>query len=189
MKLTPVLLLAAALGCLRPSPPAAYYLLQPLRPEGPAPARSGLAVEVLPVRLPELLQRPQMVVPRDGALELSETHRWGNPLDQDMQRVLVENLAALLGSDAVVPSPRGEQVAAAYRVEVEVRGFAARPGELSLEAVWVLTRPGAAQAVLVRRSVLRQALPDPGPDTLAAAYSRALAALSREIAQALLKRP
>jgi hypothetical protein len=106
-----------------------------------------------------------------------------------MQRVLVENLALLLGSDAVVPSPRGEQVGAAYRVEVDVRGCAARPGELTLEAVWMLTRPAVARAVLVQRSVLRQALPDPGPDTLAAAHSRALEALSREIAAALLRRP
>jgi hypothetical protein len=189
MKLAPVLLLAAALGCLRPSPPVVYHLLQPLRPEGAAPARSGLAVEVLPVRLPDLLQRPQMVVARDGALGLSETHRWGNPLDQDMQRVLVENLGLLLGSDAVVPSPRGEQVGAAYRVEVDVRGCAAGPGGLTLEAVWMLTRPAVDRAVLVQRSVFREALPDPGPDTLAAAHSRALEALSREIAAALLRRP
>ena len=79
-----------------------------------------------------------------------------------MQRVLVENLALLLGSDAVVASPLGARVAAAYRL----RGGGAQPatpgpGGLTLEAVWMVTRPGAAQALLVRRTDAAGALPDP----------------------------
>jgi len=90
----------------------------------------------------------------------------------------------------VVASPLGDRVAADYRVEVDVRGCAAWPaGGLTLDAAWMITRPGAARAVLVRRTTLREALPDPGPDALAAAHSRVLAALSREIAAELLKRP
>jgi uncharacterized lipoprotein YmbA len=187
--LLPVLFLAAALGCLR-SQPVLYHTLQPLQLEGAPPAQSGLAVEVLPVRLPELLQRPQLVLAEGpGGMGLSETHRWGNPLEQDMQRVLVQNLGLLLGSGAVVPSPYGERVAAGYRVEVEVRSCQARAGALVLDAVWMVTRPGAPRALLVRPSLIREALPDPGPDALAAAYSRGLAALSREIAAALITRP
>jgi uncharacterized lipoprotein YmbA len=143
------------------------------------------------VRLPDLLMRPQMVVAgASGALELSGTHRWGNPLDQDMRRVLVDDLGRLLGSDAVVASPLGARVAAAYRLEVDVDVCAARPGSgLRLEAVWIVTRPGAAQALLVRRAALREALPDSGPAALAAAHSRILAALAREIAGELVKLP
>jgi uncharacterized lipoprotein YmbA len=183
--------MAAGLGCLRPSPPVVYHTLQPLAQEAPPAPRSGLAVEVLPVRLPELLQRPQMVMAKGaGTLGLSETHHWGNPLDQDMQRVLVADLGLLLGSDEVVASPYGDRVAAAYRVELDVRSCEAGPGgELTLDAVWMVTRPGSSLAILLRRSVLREPLPDPGPDALAAAHSRILAALSREIATALLKRP
>jgi uncharacterized protein len=186
----PVLFLAACLGCLRPSAQVALHTLQPMRQEGAVPARSGLALEILPVRLPELLQHPQMVIVQAGALGLSETQRWGNPLDQDMQRVLVANLGLLLGSGAVVPSPYGERVAAAYRLEVVVQACAPLPGGgLAFEAVWMVTRPGAAQAVLLRRTALREALADSGPEALAAAHSRVLEALSREIAAALLKLP
>ena len=187
--LAPLLLLAAGPGCFQPSPPAVYHTLQPLQDATPAP-RSGLAVEVLPVRLPDLLQRPQLVMAEGPASAgLSATHRWGNPLDQDMRRVLVDNLALLLGSDAVVPSPYGDRVAAAYRVEVEVRSCAAWPsGTLTLEATWMVSR-SAGPALLVRRTTLQEPLPDSGPDALAAAYSRILGSLSRELAEVLLKRP
>ena len=190
-KLLPLLGLAATLGCLgsSTSAPVVYHTLQPLQLEGAAPARSGLAVEVMPVRLPGLLQRPQMVVAQGSALGLTEAQRWGNPLDQDMQRVLVQDLGLLLGSDAVVPYPYGDRVRAAYQVGVGILSCDAQSGPLTLEAVWMLTRPAVDRAVLVQRSVFREALPDPGPDTLAAAHSRALEALSREIAAALLRRP
>jgi len=185
----PLLLLGAALGCFRPSPPVAYYTLPPVPRAGAPLARSGIALEVMPVRLPELLQRPQMLVAQGaGALALSETQRWGNPLDQDMRRALVDDLRWELGSDAVVASPYGDRVAAAYRLEVEVLSCAARPSELVLEASWMVTRPGSARALVVRRSALREPL-GPGPEALAAAHSRILAALGREIAAELLKRP
>ncbi|MDR3672692.1 MAG: PqiC family protein [Holophaga sp.] len=190
--LLPVLLLAATLGCLglKTSPSVLFHTLQPLQLEGPPPAPSGLAVEILPVRLPELLQRPQLVLAEGpGGMGLSDTHRWGNPLDQDMQRVLVQNLGLLLGSEAVVASPYGERVAAGYRVELEVRSCQARDGALLLDAVWMVTRPGQSRALLVRPSLLREALPDSSPDALAAAHSRIMADLSREIAAALLRRP
>jgi uncharacterized lipoprotein YmbA len=190
-KLLPLLGLAATLGCLgsSTSAPVVYHTLQPLQLEGAAPARSGLAVEVMPVRLPGLLQRPQMVVAQGSALGLTEAQRWGNPLDQDMQRVLVQDLELLLGSDAVVPSPYGERVGAVYQVGVGVLSCDAQSGPLTLEAVWILSRPGVAQAILVRRTMLREALSGAGADALAAAHSRIMAALAREIATELLKRP
>jgi uncharacterized lipoprotein YmbA len=130
-----------------------------------------------------------MVVAQGSALGLTEAQRWGNPLDQDMQRVLVQDLGLLLGSDAVVPYPYGDRVRAAYQVGVGILSCDAQSGPLTLEAVWILSRPGVAQAILVRRTVLQEALSGPGGDALAAAHSRIMAALAREIATELLKRP
>ena len=185
-------LLAAGLACLRSSPPVVFHTLEPIPAAAadPAPAGPALAVEVLPGRLPELLRRPQLVEARGpGRLGLLEDHRWGNPLDQDMRRVLVADLALLLRSEAVVPSPYGDRVGAAYRVEVTVESCQAQPGAgLALRASWMLTRPGVERAVAWRRSEFRVPL-GPGPDALAAAHSAALAELARELAAELLRRP
>jgi hypothetical protein len=192
--LAATLLLGAGLACLHPSPAVVFHTLQPMPPPQPVPAMAAgsPALEVLPVRLPDLLRRPQMVLAQGGdALGLSETHRWGNPLDQDMQRVLVADLGLLRGGAPVVPSPDGVRVAADLRLEVTVQSCVSRPGAgLVLQATWMVTRTGQDRALLFRRTELREPLdPLAGPDALAAAHSRILAALAREIATALAERP
>jgi uncharacterized lipoprotein YmbA len=186
-KILTVLGLAAGLGCMHPSQPVVFHTLRPLPGQGAPAQPSAIALEVLPVRLPELLRRPQMVVALGpSAVRLLETDRWGNPLEQDMQRVLVADLTLLLGSGAVVPSPYGERVAALYRLEVEVQSCDPRGGAgLTLQATWMVTRPGIAKAVLVRRTQIREPLDGPDPEALAQAHSRILATLSREIAAEL----
>lgn len=189
LSLTAVLLLASGPGCLRPSPPVVFHLLHPLGPAEPGHG-AGLALEVLPVRLPGMLDRPQMLVARgSGALGLSETHRWGNPLDLDMQRVLVADLGLCLGGATVVASPYGPRAGAALRLEVSVARCDSGAGDgLTLEATWMVTRSGVERALLFRSSVLREPLA-PGPDALEAAHSRILAALAREIAAELERLP
>jgi uncharacterized lipoprotein YmbA len=127
-----------------------------------------------------------MLMPQaGGGLGLAENQRWGTPLDQDMQRVLVENLALLLGGDAVMPSPYGDRVAARYRLEVEVVSCDARgEGGLVLKALWLVTPTAGGPAVLIRRSELRAPWSS-DPEALAAAHSRILGELSEEIAAAL----
>jgi uncharacterized lipoprotein YmbA len=185
----PAVALALGLGCLRPSPspPVVYYTLASM-PAGAAAADGAApAVEVLPVRLPEVLQRPQMLVPEGpSGLALLEASRWGNPLDRDLQRVLVRNLSVLLGSGAVVAAPDGERVGANYQVRVEVQRWDARGGQgLVLEAAWMITRVGGGPALAWRRTTLTEPLPGPGPGALVAAHSRLAERLSRDIAKEL----
>ena len=184
-----LLALALGLGCLWPStsPPVVYYTLAPI-PGGAAPAAASPAVEVLPVRLPEVLQRPQMLVPEGPeGLALLEASRWGNPLDLDLQRVLVRNLAALLGSEAVVASPDGGRVGARFQVRVEVQRWDARGGRgLVLEAAWMITGAGGGPALAFHRTSLTEPLAAAGAEALAEAYSRSAEKLSRILAEELL---
>jgi hypothetical protein len=184
-----VLALAQGPACRwpEPSPPVVFHTLTPLQPAAAPAAPSGIKVEVLPVRLPEILLRPQMVLAQgSGTLRLSETHRWGNPLDRDMQRVLAQDLAVLLGSDAVVASPYGDRAGAAFRVQVDVQSCDGRDGQgLAMKAVWMVTRADGGPALVVRRTMLREPLPSADPGALADAHSRILADLAREIAEGL----
>ncbi|MFN8010517.1 MAG: PqiC family protein [Holophagaceae bacterium] len=179
-----VLLLALTASCLRRSDPVVLHVLRPLSPAREGAPAAAPALEVMPVRLPEALQRTQLVTEAGaGALAISERHRWANGLDRDVQRVLAENLAALLGSEAVVPFPDGERVKAAWRLELDVQRLDGRPGgTLMLRATWMLVPAKGGAAAVRRRVSLDEPVGGPGLESLAAAHDRILDRLSREIA-------
>ena len=180
-----ILALAAGIGCSHPN-------LEVLHTLGPIPAEpaktdaptASIALEVMPVRLPDALQRPQLVTEvGPGTLSLLETHRWGNGLDKDIQRVLVENLSLLTGSNTVVAYPYGERVTATHRLEVDVHRLDGKPGgTLTLQATWMVALPQGGQALLLRKTTLQRPVQGQDADALVAAHSMILGDLSREIA-------
>ena len=134
-----------------------------------------------PIRLAKYLDRPQIVTRRGAfALDLAEYDRWGEPLEQSISRVLAENLAALLGSDRVQRHPWRDGRGLELQVKLDVRRFDGPPrGPVELVAHWRLTRDGSSVERITRHS---EALEGGGYERLAEAMSRALLALSREIA-------
>ena len=183
------LALATGIGCSRPNVEM-LHTLGPISLETakPAPPLTSMALEVMPVRLPAALQRSQLVTEGGpGTLSLLETHRWGNGLDKDIQRVLVENLSRLMGTDTVVAYPYGERIKATHRLEVDVHRLAGRPGgTLTLEATWIVARPQGGQALLFRRTTLQRPVQGQDAEALVAAHNLIIGDLAREIAVELM---
>jgi len=177
-----VLILAAGCGS---SPASRFYTLS----ASPAPAAgtpSNLSVAVGPVTIPGMLDRPQIVVSAGpNQVRLDEFNRWAAPLQSNISRVVADNLAAILGTPRVSLFPQTMSAAADYRVAIQVQTFDTAPGEAAtLDAVWTVSRAkdGKSQT---GRTALREASPSGGYDGVAAAHSRALALLSRDIAGAV----
>lgn len=182
----PTFLVAAMLtGCRNPSPAVTFHTLSPLAVTGST--TSSLALEIMPVQLPELLQRSPIVLQTGaGTQRLSETHRWGNILERDMQRVLAENLSALLGTPSVVLYPQGDTVGAAYRVTLEVLRMDGAPGgTLAFRGAWMLQKVGTNQRVALRKVALDEPVGNQGVQDLVTAHDRILEKLSQEIAAEL----
>ena len=182
------LALAAGIGCARPNLEVLHTLGPiPLETAKPTPPLIPIALEVMPVRLPAALQRPQLVTEASpGVLSLLESHRWGNGLDKDIQRVLVENLSLLTGSNAMVAYPYGERIKATHRLEVDIHRLVGRPGgTLTLEATWIVAPPQGGQALLLRRTTLQRPVQGQDAEALVAAHNLIIGDLSREIAREL----
>jgi len=184
------LALAAALvpGCAS-APPVRLYVVTPIPGPAPAARAPGPGIVVAAVRLPEYLERPQLVTRRgDNRLQLEEFHQWGGNLAKDLTRVMAENLALLLGSDAVVAAPHTLRLKPDYRVETEVLRFErSGDGRVHLAAKWWLQR-GSDGSILASATTALASEPlaeSAGAEGTVAAMSGVYGELSRVIAQAV----
>jgi len=184
-----VLALSLALaGCA--SPPARFYALAVTAVPDPASASLSDVVAVDSVAVPAAVDRPQFVVHKGAnRVSVDEFNRWAAPLSSSIARTLADATAILLGTPRVVSGPLAESFDPAYRVSVDIRRFDSVRGQGSiLDAVWVVRSTAADGTATSGRSTLSEAAPageDGDYDALAAAHSRAIAALARDIAAAI----
>ena len=173
---------ALATGCT--SSPARFYT--PGATAARVAVASKLSVAVGPVSVPAAVDRPQIVVSAGAnQVALDDFNRWASPLQDNVARVIAENLAALLGTPRVTLFPQTLNADVDYRVQVEIRNFESAPGKsASLDAVWTVRRVKDGRTETGRTSA-RENVGDASFDTLAAAHSRALERLSADIADAI----
>ena len=174
------ILAVLAAGCA--SPPSRFYTLNATAAAGSSPLKRSVMVG--PVSVPAAVDQPQIVV-STGANQVTfdEFNRWASPLQDNIARVVAENLVMLLGTPRVTLFPQTLNTDVDYRVQIEVRNFESAPGKsAALDAVWTVRRTKDAKSETGRTSV-REPSPDGSYDALAAAHSRALARLSQDIAE------
>ena len=181
-----LLLVAVACGTTAPTK---FYLLSTLPGSGSGPSHPAhpTAIGVGPVEVASYLDR-QEIVTRHGPNELgiSEFHLWAEPLESNLSQVLVENLSVLLSADPVSLSPFPGPTPVDYRVEVKVLRLEGKLGEnASLVARWTLFHAEGQEALPTRESSFSEPTQVPDYEALVSAQSRAVAALSREIAEAI----
>lgn len=174
-------------GCT--SAPTRFYVLTPLQVGAAVDGVEGLTLGIDPVRLPTLLDRPHIVMRiDDNERRLAEFARWAEPLDENVTRVLAENLSALLGNEQIVRLPSVRAVAIDRRLVVDVLRFDATPGtEAVLEVRWRLYDPNTGAMLLTRHET--HASPVGGDDhgSVVSAMSEVLAEFSRGVAAALIR--
>ncbi|MCB2145374.1 MAG: PqiC family protein [Deltaproteobacteria bacterium] len=176
-------------GCRSFTPSVTYYLLNPVDIGKISPAEAQgkriLTVGIRPIELPGYINRVQMVR-RTGQnqLEVSSSHRWADYPDRMIQRVLGENLQILMADARVTsaPWPAGFKPDATVDFTfLELIGTTEKT--VLLSALWTIT--GQGDPLPSHRTTLSEAMTGTGFDDLAAAHSRALEALCREVAAAL----
>jgi uncharacterized protein len=144
-----------------------------------------VGIGVGPVTVPGYLDRTQIVM-RTGTdqVQISTFHRWAEPLEDAIARVLAEEIAARVPTERVVVFPWRGLVARTiqYQVVVAVLRFDGRPGrDVTLDARWrILARDG--QELALRRSTVVQDVESAGYEPVVAALGRALGTLGQEIA-------
>ena len=181
------LTISSLTGCS--SPREAYYTLSAgaaITGATSASGESAYSIAVGPITLPEVVDRPQFVL-RAGPNEVSivELHRWAGPLKSEIPRIIADNLAADLNVKRVAAYPQSAGDNADYRVLVDIQRFDSTMGEsVTIDALWTVKR--VSDGVLrTGRSTVRESASGGTYNAMVAAHSRALAAISREIAETI----
>jgi uncharacterized lipoprotein YmbA len=193
--LSTLLMALMLVGCLGSGRPVEFYTLAPL----PAPAAGtggapASLVAVYPVVIPAALDRPQIVTRTDeNQIMLSEFNRWGGSLKEEISRTLIENLGILMADRRVSVMSAHLALDPACFVAVTFNRFDGRLGDLVwLNAAWTVRDQKRKMTLAVKNSILQERVLGPAYADLVAAQSRALGALSREIAaelSAVIKTP
>jgi len=183
-------LVMTAVGCAK-TPATHFYVLNPVaQPREATPAAgaaSGPIVEVGPVTVPDYLERPQVVTRlSSNELRLSESHQWAEPLEQNVARVIVENLSAALNSERVVFYPAKQSAGVKYRVVVRILGFdAGEDGATVLEALWRVTDSKGETVAPEKRSRFESSARELTYNAITAKMSDLLGQFCEEIASAI----
>jgi len=174
-------------GCAS-SPPSQFYTLSATAaPELAPAARTEYRIVVGPATVPDAVDRPQLVVRMsENRVTLVEQARWAEPLSSAIPAVIAEDLGRLLSSSGVVAYPQGS-ADFDYQVLIEVLRFDSVPDDAAtVEIAWTLRAPDGARRH--GRTLVRERVDGAGYEALAAAHSRALRAVSAEIADAIRQR-
>ncbi len=190
------LVLAAAVasgGCLlKRSPASRTFVLDPTeaRTDGATSGPAVAVVGVAKVSVPDWLDRPHILArAANGEIVADDFSRWGEPLPRGMQRVLTENLAALLPERRILAEPISPRLPVDYRVEVTTVDVARQAdGTVLVETRWDVIG-GKGDALVRRRSSDRGRSAAPGAQGVVVGLNEALATLSREIADAIRTLP
>ena len=177
-------------GCGSSSQRVEYYTFNPLtgmQAETNTPVTDQiLSIGIGPVEIPQILDRPQIVT-RSGPnkLNIDEFNRWAGRLDENFARILAENISLLLGTDQVAVYPWQTDFKPRYRITLKINYFEGQWGkDVLLETIWSVTDQQSEPTASMRKTAINEPLSaEPNYEALVAAHSRAIALLSREIAQ------
>ena len=180
-------------GCQSASPPVAFYTMDamppPLAGVPSGDMRQDMLIGVGPLTIPRAIDRPQ-VVTRVSAnrIHVAEFHRWAGAIEEEILRVLADNISLLLDTHRVAAYPWGRHFKPDYQVFVDIHQFDGTMGrKVLLRANWTITGTAAAKVLASRRSLIQEKVSGADYEALVAAKSRAVLSLSRDLAREIEK--
>jgi len=184
VRIVVTLLFLIIAGC-GSSPAVHYYTLDTIDNRLAHDDADSPIIAVGAFRIPEYLNRSQMVTRGAGAeIIVDDFNRWAEPLDDALHRVLASNLDVLLESVIVVAYPAAAVVHINHRLVGRIDRFnSGQDGLVVLDVQWGIVDSTGAVTLPPRRAHFESQATRPGDSgSIAQAMSDVLAQFSREIA-------
>lgn len=184
----------ACVACSGPAIPVREYVIDSAEQRAivrQVSAPQGPIIAVSPVTLPEYLNHNGIVTRNQGnEITRAEYHVWAGPLAEEIARAVGENLSAMLPTDRVTLSAARRAMPVDYTVDIEIVSFERDvTNNVDLVARWAVFRGDGRGMLAMRRAQFRKPAGGADYQDTVAAMSEAIAALSEEIATAIMQRP
>ena len=180
-------------GCGGKSLEIAYYSLTPLSGSDQRSAAVAtvpdLSLVIGPVVVPDALRRSQIATRvGDNRFNYAESRRWTGDLDNDIARVIGENVSVLLGTERVAVFPWSNVASPDYRIILSIQEFHGVPGEYALLNVrWAIRQGEDKSQLVVKKSLIKEPTKGDGYAPLVRAQSATLAMLSRQLSEEIAR--
>jgi uncharacterized lipoprotein YmbA len=188
-----LILCLLAAGCVSLGPqadPSRFFALASLPRTGQrvqdAAGNNALVLGIGPIKFPAYLDRPQLVTRiSQNRFAVAENDRWAEPLEENLSRILSQNLSILLHTERVVTYPWERSQRPTHQVQVEVLRF--EPNAERIVELWARWRvsDNTRKLVSVRESYLTLPARDKSTEGAVASMSAVANELSKEIADAV----
>ena len=148
---------------------------------------SDVIIGVGPVKIPEYLDRPQIVTKsKEKMLQFAQFDRWGESLDLGLARLIREDLTVMLPGAKLTLYPWNPSIAVKYQVVAEVVQLDSElDKDMLLVVQWTVIDAQNSKTVIIKKSEFRQPIIPQNYSGLAKTLSTACASLSSQIAEGL----
>ena len=173
------------LSCTKNSKPVEYYMLDAsvgIDNNQTLKGDEGPMIGLGPIRLPEYLDRFQMVVAvSENKYKLIDGHRWAEKLDQNISLALFKTLPAQLGTDRMIRYPWPQRPGVDFQVKIDILELNIdQDGRSQLVAQWLIKSKD--KTILNKRSTFTAQASTTDIDKMVQAQSECLTKLGQEVA-------
>ena len=176
------------LSCAKSSKPVEYYMLDAsvgIDNNQTLKGDEGPMIGLGPIRLPEYLDRFQMVIAvSENKYKLIDGHRWAEKLDQNISLALFKTLPGQLGTDKMIRYPWPQRPGVDFQVKIDILELNIdQNGQSQLIAQWSIKSKD--ETILNKRSSFTAQASTTDIDKMVQAQSECLTKLGQEIVSSL----
>ena len=181
-------LISLILSCAKSSKPVEYYMLDAsvgIDNNQTLKGDEGPMIGLGPIRLPEYLDRFQMVVAvSENKYKLIDGHRWAEKLDQNISLALFKTLPAQLGTDRMIRYPWPQRPGVDFQIKIDILELNIdEKGQSQLIVQWSIKSKD--ETILNKRSSFTAQASTTDIDKMVQAQSECLTKLGQEIVSSL----
>jgi len=156
-------------------------------PAAAAPAVAVPTVVVGPVSIPQLVDRPQLVIHTGPShVDIAEQERWAVPLKESLPRMLAGELGRLVPTVRFVEYSSAAINAPSARLSIEIRRFDVQAGSgATIEAHWIYRPSASGTRATEGDATIHEPITEAGYEGFVNSLRRACVGLARSMAERL----